>query len=73
MIIKFLKWFFYLSIVLTCVLGFYFPNEHPHFIWQKLPVYDAVMGFVGCIIIVIISKAIGHNFLQKEEDFYGDE
>ncbi|MDY6935850.1 MAG: hypothetical protein SVZ03_16735 [Spirochaetota bacterium] len=67
---KLFKWIFYLSIAICCLLGFYFRAEHPHFFWQKIPVYDAVMGFVGCIIIVIVSKALGHNWLQKEEDYY---
>ena len=69
---KILKISFYLSIIITCALGFYFRPHNPHFIWQTIPVYDALMGFIGCVIIVIVSKAIGHNWLQKEEDYYDE-
>ncbi len=65
---KISKWLFYLSILMVCVLGFYFRPDKLHFVWQKLPVYDALMGFVGCLAIVIVSKALGHNWLQKKED-----
>ena len=51
--VKKLKTILYISIAATCILGFLFPNEHPHFWWQKIPVFDAVFGFVGCVVIIL--------------------
>ncbi len=68
--VKKLKIILYISIAATCILGFLFPNEHPHFWWQKIPVFDAVFGFIGCIVIVLVSKWIGHGWLMKKEDYY---
>jgi len=70
--LKFLKVLFFLSIIISCILGFYFRNEHPHFIWQKIPVFDAIFGFVGCAVVIVIAKTLGHIWLQKEEDYYDD-
>ena len=58
------------GIMLTCILGFLFPNKHPHFWWQKIPVYDALFGFAGCIMIIFFSKWIGHRWIMKDKDYY---
>ena len=58
------------SIILSCVLGFAFPNQHPHFWWQEIPVFDVVFGFIGCIMIILVSKWIGHQWLMKDESYY---
>ena len=68
--IKRLKYILYISIVVSCILGFMFPNKHPHFWWQEIPVFDAVFGFIGCIVIVLVSKWLGHGWLMKKEDYY---
>ncbi len=57
-------------IVISSLLGFIFPNPHPHFWWQKIPIFDTVFGFLGCIIIVLFSKWIGHIWLMKSERYY---
>lgn len=58
------------GIMLTCILGFLFPNKHPHFWWQKIPIFDVLFGFAGCIVIIFFSKWIGHRWLMKDEDYY---
>lgn len=67
-----MKPLFFISIIMSCILGFYFQHPHPHFIWQKIPVFDAVFGFIGCVVIIVVSKALGKIWLQKEEDYYDD-
>ena len=59
-----------LCIIITCILGFLFPNPHPHFWWQYIPVFDVIYGFFGCIIIILSSKWIGHKWLIKDENYY---
>ena len=54
------------------LFGLFFRPEHPHFWWEKIPAFDAIFGFLGCILIVIGSKALGHHWLQKDEDYYND-
>ena len=59
-----------LAIIAVFALGFLFPNHHPHFWWQKLPVFDVFFGFFGAILIIVFAKWLGHNWLLKDQDYY---
>jgi len=52
------------------LFGLFFRPEHPHFWWEKIPAFDAIFGFAGCILIVVGSKALGHHWLEKDKDYY---
>ncbi len=60
------------AIVLGIVLlsDFLVHRHHPSFIWDTIPGFSAVYGFVSCILIVVVSKFIGHRGLMKKEDYY---
>ena len=51
--------------------------EHGYFPWSHVPAVFAVFGFVACVVIVVISKLLGHYWLQRKENYYdrndGDE
>jgi hypothetical protein len=64
------KFVFFGGLILTCILGFVFPNPHPHFWWEYVPVYDALFGFLGCLLIILLAKTLGRFWLQKREDYY---
>lgn len=64
------KIIFYASLALSCLLGWVFPIATPHFAWHHIPVFDALFGFAGCAAIIVVSKALGHRWLQKKEDYY---
>jgi len=66
---KILKYLFLASIGLFALLGFFFVPEHPHFFWEKIPAFDVIFGFVGCIVFVLIA-ILGHHLLEKDEDYY---
>ncbi len=53
-------------------LGLFVPAQPVQHAWEEIPVFEAVFGFFGCLIIILISKALGHLFLQKREDYYDD-
>lgn len=44
-------------------------HPYPH-AWDRIPLFYAFFGFVGCIAIIVVSKALGKAFLQKDEDYY---
>jgi hypothetical protein len=69
---KTLKYIFLICAGLSILLGLFFRPEHPHFWWEKIPAFDAIFGFLGCILIVVGSKALGHHWLQKDENYYSD-
>lgn len=45
---------------------------HAEYPWHRLPGFDFVYGLAGCAAIVIVSKWLGHGFLQREERYYDD-
>jgi len=40
------------------------------FAWSRIPGFFALFGLIGCVAIVLISKWLGHYWLQKKEDYY---
>jgi len=67
---KTLRYIFFISCGVSILIGLFFLPEHPHFWWEQIPVFDAIFGFLGCIVIVLGSKALGHRGIQKDEDYY---
>ena len=45
-------------------------DAHSETWWHQLPGFDLLFGFLGCAGIVIVSKALGKVWLQREEGFY---
>jgi hypothetical protein len=43
------------------------PGEHAAGGWRGLPGFDFAFGVVGCVAIVLVSKALGRLGLQKPE------
>ncbi|MBK5190983.1 MAG: hypothetical protein JJE19_05775 [Methanosarcinales archaeon] len=70
---KHLFWMLYVCLLVSIVVGVLYqlsPHFHAIFVWQEIPGFSAVYGFIGCILIIVVSKALGHHWLQKEEDYY---
>lgn len=54
--------------VLIQVLGDY---KRPN-VWDNIPLFYTFYGFIGCTLIIFISKWLGKLLIQKDEDFYDD-
>jgi MFS family permease len=70
---KYLKIGLYGALIGSLLAGFLVQvSLHPkhHFSWEAFPLFSALYGFIGCIIIILGSKALGHHWLQKKEDYY---
>ena len=67
-----LKYAIGLYLVLVLALGLIAQPQRVDHFWEKLPIFEAVFGFLGCLLIIFVSKALGHLFLQKKEDYYDD-
>ncbi len=70
--VKKLRRAFYVILVIVVASDFLVHREHAEYIWEKIPGWGAFYGFVSCVIIILVSKFIGHHGIMKREDYYGD-
>jgi putative heme iron utilization protein len=62
-----------LTLVVVFVSDFFVHRDHALYIWDKIPGWGAFYGFVSCVIIILVSKFIGHQGgIMKREDYYND-
>lgn len=60
-----------LAVILIASIGVHYTiRPEVHFLWEGFPLFSAFYGFIGCVVIILGSKAIGHSFLQKRENYY---
>jgi hypothetical protein len=67
---KRLRGLFIICLVVSLSMGFFVHVKHAVFWWEEVPVFYALYGFFGCVLIVIASKWLGHYVLQRPEDYY---
>jgi hypothetical protein len=61
-----------LVLVLLDALPGLVDKERAHTRWEQLPAFWAVFGFVGCVVIVLVSKWYGHRGIMTREDYYDE-
>ncbi len=49
--------------------GFWFSLYH---IAENVPGFWTAFGFLGCILLVVVSKTYGHAGVSEREDYYGE-
>lgn len=57
------------TLIALVVFDTLFIEHHYVFPWQKVPGYLGIIGFVSCIVVVIVSKQLGKAFLQRPEGY----
>lgn len=67
---RWLRWGFYGSLGFLAALDLVLPRTHVSFWWDALPAFHLLYGFVACVLIIIVSKAVGHRWLMRGEDYY---
>ncbi|MBP2233676.1 hypothetical protein J2Z31_000166 [Sinorhizobium kostiense] len=61
---------FYVVLVLIVAADFLVPREHAEFPWDRLPGWPAAYGFGSCVLLIFVSKFLGHRGLMRREDYY---
>jgi len=64
---------FYASLVVLVLLEVVLMGIHVELSLAHIaefPMFHAIYGFVGCIVMVFVVKFLGHHWLMKEEDYY---
>jgi len=62
---------FYLVLVLVVAADFLVFREHAEVLWDRLPGWSAVYGFLSCVLLIFVSKFLGHQGgIMRREDYY---
>jgi len=70
---KTLKKLGYLALVVVFASDFFVHREHAIYIWDKIPGWGAFYGFISCVLIILVSKFLGHQGgIMQDEDYYDD-
>jgi hypothetical protein len=49
------------------------PAAYTRFPWDGIGGFAAFYGFISCVLIIVISKALGYGLLYRNEDYYDDD
>ena len=63
---------YFICLVASLILDFYLLYAHKfhyHFEFQYLPQFFALFGLIGCMLLILIAKAMGW-FIVVDEDYY---
>jgi uncharacterized membrane protein len=48
-------------------------NDEAHTAAEHFPAFWSIFGFVGCVLIIVLSKWFGHLGIMTREDYYDDK
>jgi hypothetical protein len=59
-------------LVLIDAIPAFVNKEHAHTSIEHWPAFWAVFGFIGCVILILVSKWFGHAGIMQREDYYDE-
>lgn len=69
-----MKHWFYACLVLIALGEILLPRlwnaEPAHFWFEDLPAWGSIYGLLSCVLIIVVSKLLGHLWLMKRETYY---
>jgi hypothetical protein len=66
---RFWKILLTVALVGSVAMNFVGPAKEPAHVWD-VRAFFAIYGFLGCILIIYVSKFLGKNWLQQDVDYY---
>ncbi|MDR1606978.1 MAG: hypothetical protein LBT38_01010 [Deltaproteobacteria bacterium] len=70
--IKLWRRVFFGALLLVAALSLVIPNHHPHFGYDKYPLFWTIFGLGVGLAMVLTVKKIIQPVIKKSEDYYGD-
>jgi hypothetical protein len=64
-----LWWLLAAVVAIGTVVAELVAGPYGYFHWHFIPAFDLLFGFVGCVAIVLLSKAAGKHFIQRPEGY----
>ena len=69
---KTMKRISYVALILIILIDFFIPRHEIHFFGDGIPGFWSLFGFVACILIILVSKWIGHLGIMQDENYYNE-
>ena len=69
---KIMKYIAYATLILIILIDYFIPRHEIHFFGDRIPGFWSLFGFVACILIILISKWIGHLGIVQDENYYNE-
>ena len=60
--------YFYISLLILLAIDL-IVHKHGHFPWEEVPEFFAVYGFIGCVSLIFVAKAL-RLLVKRKEDYY---
>ena len=59
-------------LIILIIVDFIIPRHEIHFFGDKIPGFWSLFGFIACVLIIMVSKWIGHLGLMQDENYYDE-
>ena len=69
---KRIKQIAYGVLILLVVVDFFIPRKEVHFFGDEILGFWSFFGLIACVLIIVISKWIGHLGLMQPENYYDE-
>ena len=69
---RILRWVMFGILALLVILDMLTPSKYQRFPWDDIGGFGAIYGLVSCVLIIVVSKALGYALLYRREDYYDD-
>jgi hypothetical protein len=64
-----IAWVVLIGLVIADILV---PSKYDRFPWESIGGFGAFYGLLACVLIIVVSKALGYLALYRGEDYYDD-
>ncbi|VAW38882.1 hypothetical protein MNBD_DELTA02-128 [hydrothermal vent metagenome] len=62
---------FFIALGILVILDYIAPRSYDIFPWDTIPAFWGGFAFVGCLLLIGVSKFLGYKCkIMKKEDFY---
>jgi hypothetical protein len=70
---RLLSWIMLAVMAALVVADILTPSDYDRFFWEQIGGFGAIYGFLACVVIIVVSKALGYTLLYRAEDYYDHE
>lgn len=65
---KKMHWAMLIVLTVVALVGQYLAKHY--YAWDMIPGFYAIFGFLGCLVIIKVSKWFGKRMLFRDEEYY---